>query len=109
MQNLGKRLVLMLIRVGILVGVVVMVVVGVMVVAAVGLISFKKHLLVTEVECLGVDFWLVEGDMGGVFCCCSGGNGRGGFKVGGRSCCEASLGLFEWEDVLFVVFESIVF
>ena len=32
-----------------------------------------------------------------------GGGGGGGFS---RSCCEASLGLFEWEAVLFVAFES---
>ena len=65
MQNLGERLVLMLMRAGIFVGEVVMVAVGVMVVVTVGVISFseKRCLSVTEVECLRVDFGLVEGDI----------------------------------------------
>ena len=56
-QNLGGRLVLMLIRAGILV--------GEMVVVAGGVISFseKRCLSVTEVECLRVGFGLVEGDI----------------------------------------------
>ena len=73
MQNLGGRLVLMLMRAGILVGeVVVVVAVGVMVVVVAGVISFseKRCLSVTEVECLRVGFGLVEGgifDLSGGF------------------------------------------
>ena len=54
MQNLGGRLVLILMITGILVGEVVVVAVGVMVMVAVGVISFseKQCLSVTEVECL---------------------------------------------------------
>ena len=64
-QNLGGRLVLMLMRAGILVGEVVVAAVGVMVVVAVGVISFyeKRCLSVTEVECLRVGLGLVEGDI----------------------------------------------
>ena len=53
MQNLGRRLVLMLIRGGILIGEVVVVAVGMMVVVAVVIISFseKRCLSVMEVEC----------------------------------------------------------
>ena len=56
MQNLGGRLVLMLMRAGILIGEEVVVAVGVMVMMAVGVIPFsgKLCLSVTEVECLGV-------------------------------------------------------
>ena len=60
MQNLGGRLVLMLMRAGILVGDVVVVAVGVMVVVAVGVISFSGFV----------------SDGGGVF--------PGGFWAGGR-------------------------
>ena len=74
-QNLDGKLMLMLIREGILV--------DVMVVVAVRSDIF---------------------DLGG-FCCGGGGNGGGGFRVGDRSCCEASLGLFQWEEILFVAFE----
>ena len=61
MQNLGGRLVLMLMRASILVGGVVVVAVEVMVVEVVGLISFSEKwcLPVTEIECLGVGFGLV--------------------------------------------------
>ena len=53
MQNLGARLVSMLLRAGILVGGLVVVVVGVMVVVAVGVVSFSEEwcLIVREVEC----------------------------------------------------------
>ena len=56
MQNLGGRLVLMLIRAGILIGEEVVVAVGVMVMMAVGVIPFsgKLCLSVTKLECLGV-------------------------------------------------------
>ena len=40
------------------------------------------------------------------FCDGSGGSGSGGFGIGGESCYEAGLGLFEWEDVFLVAFES---
>ena len=67
MRDPGGRLVLMLMRAGILVGEVVVVVVGVtgvMVVGVVGVISFEKRCVsVTEVECLGVGFGLVGGDI----------------------------------------------
>ena len=58
MENLGGRLVLMLMRAGILVCQVVVVAVGVMVMVAVGVLSFSEKLChsVTEVECLGVGF-----------------------------------------------------
>ena len=32
------------------------------------------------------------------------GSGSGGFGIGGESCCEAGLGLFEWEDVFLEAF-----
>ena len=53
MQNLGGRLVLMLMRAGILVGGLVVVVVGVMVVVAVGVVSFSEEqcMSVREGEC----------------------------------------------------------
>ena len=55
MQNLGERLMFILMSAGILVGVVVVV--------AVGVISFEKRCLsVVEVEYLGVDFGLVGGN-----------------------------------------------
>ena len=55
-QNLGGRLVLMLMSTGI--------VVGEVLVVAVGVRSFEKRCLsVTEVECLEVDFGLVGGDI----------------------------------------------
>ena len=56
MQNLGGRLVLILMRAGILVGELVLVTVKVMLVVVVGLIfiSEKRCLLVMKVECLGV-------------------------------------------------------
>ena len=65
LQNLGGRLVLMLMRAGILVGWVVVVGVEVMVVVAVVVISFseKRCLSVTELECLRVGFGLVGGDL----------------------------------------------
>ena len=52
-QNLGGRLVSMLMRAGILVGGLVVVVVGVMVVVAVGVVSFseERYMSVREVEC----------------------------------------------------------
>ena len=55
----------MLMKAGILVGGLGVVAVGIMVVVAVGVISFskKRYLSVTEVECLGVGFGLVEGDI----------------------------------------------
>ena len=64
-RNLGGRLVLILMRAGILVGDLVVVAVGVMVVVAVGMISIseKQCLTVTEVECLGVGFGQVGGDI----------------------------------------------
>ena len=67
LQNLGGRLVLMFIRADILASEVVVVVVGVMVVVTVGETSFseKRCLTVTEVECLGVRFGLMGGDVGG--------------------------------------------
>ena len=65
MQNLGGRLVLMLMRAASLVGEVVVVAVGVIIVVVVGVISFyeKRCLSVMEVECLRVGFGLVEGDI----------------------------------------------
>ena len=84
MQNLGGRLVLMLMRAGILVGGVVVVVVAVMVMVEVGVVSFSEGrcLPVVEVECVVVGCELVGGDIlnfkeggGGV---CSGGGGGGG-------------------------------
>ena len=67
MQNLRGRLVLMLMRAGILVGRVVVVAVGVMVVVALGVMSFSQErcLSVMEVGCLRVGFRLVGGDSGG--------------------------------------------
>ena len=55
-QNLHGRLVLMLMRAGILVGEVVVLVVGVMVVVAVCVISFSEKLCLslTDVKCLGM-------------------------------------------------------
>ena len=72
MQNLGGRVVLILMRAGCLVGELIVVVVEVMLVVAVGVISFSKKrcLSVMEVECLGVGFGLVGDDIfdfGGVF------------------------------------------
>ena len=66
MRNLDGKLVSMLMRAGILVGEVVVVAVGVMIPVTVGVISFseKRCLSVTEVECLGVGFGLVGGDVG---------------------------------------------
>ena len=34
--------------------------------------------------------------------------GDGGFRIGGKSCCEAGLGLLECEDVFLLSFESSV-
>ena len=63
-RNLGGKLVLILMRAGILVGELVVVAVGVMVVVAVGIsISEKQCLTVTEVERLGVGFGQVGGDI----------------------------------------------
>ena len=63
-QNLGGRLLLMLLRAGVLVGVVVLVVVGVMVVVAVGVIFFGKRCFsVMEVGGSGVGFALVVGSI----------------------------------------------
>ena len=59
MQNLGGRLVLMLMRADCLVGEVVVVLGGVMVVVVVE----KPCLSVTELECLGVGFGLVGDDI----------------------------------------------
>ena len=93
MRNLGERLVLMLMRAGILVSGVVVVVVGVMVMVEVGVVSFSEGrcLPVAEVEFVVVSCGLVGGDFfkfgGGV---CGGGCGRDGgglFKVGGSCCC----------------------
>ena len=58
MQNLGGRLVLMLMRAGYLVGELVVVVVGAMVVVALGVISFseKRCLSMMEVECFELSF-----------------------------------------------------
>lgn len=54
MQNLGGRLVFIFIKAGILVFMVEVTVMGIML--------FGEHsFLVTEVECLGVCFWLVRG------------------------------------------------
>ena len=66
--TLVRRLVLMLIRAGILVGEVVVV--------AVGVISFlkKRCLSVTELKCLGVGFGLVGSDIGCRFCSSGGGD-----------------------------------
>ena len=65
MQNLGGRLVFMLMRAGILVREVVVVAVGGMVMGAVEAISFseKWYLSVMEVKDLGVGFGLVGGDI----------------------------------------------
>ena len=63
-QNLHGRLVLVLIRPGILVGEVVVVVVGVMVVVALCVISFSEKLFVTDRgEVLRDGFGLVGGDI----------------------------------------------
>ena len=61
MQNIGGRLVLMLMRAGILVGGVVVVVVAVMVMVEVGVVSFSEGrcLPVAEVECVVVGCGLV--------------------------------------------------
>ena len=65
MQNLGWRLVLMLMRAGILVGGVTVMLVGVMVMVEVGVVSFSEGrcLLVVEVECMVVGSGLVGGDV----------------------------------------------
>ena len=42
------------------------------------------------------------------FCGDGGGSGGGGFRIGGKSCCEAGLGLLECEDVFLLSFESSV-
>ena len=61
----GGRLVLMLMRAGILAGRVVVVVVSVMVMVEVGVVSFSegRWLPVAEVECVVVGCGLVEGDV----------------------------------------------
>ena len=65
MKNLGGRMVLMLMRTGILVGEVIVLTVGVTVLMAVGVISFfeKRCLSLMEVECLEVSFGLVRGNI----------------------------------------------
>ena len=65
MQNLAGRIALMLKIAGIFVGELVVVGAGVMVVVAVEVISIseKRCFSVMEVECLGVQFGLVRGDM----------------------------------------------
>ena len=65
MWNLVGRLVLMLMRAGILVGEVVVMVVGMMVVVAVGVLFSSENwcLSVSEVQCLGLGFWLVGDDI----------------------------------------------
>ena len=65
MQNLGWRLVLMLMRAGILVGGVTVMVVGVMVMVEVGVVSFSegRYLPVVEVDCMVVGCGLVGGDV----------------------------------------------
>ena len=65
MRNLGGRLVLMLMRTGILVDGVVVVAVGVMVMVEVGVVSFSEGrcLPVAEVECAVVGCGLVRGDV----------------------------------------------
>ena len=63
MQNLGRRMVFMLMRASILVGEVVVVAVGVMVMVTMGAVSFSEKwcLSLMEVKCLGVGFGLVGG------------------------------------------------
>ena len=80
MWNLGGRLVLMLVRAGILVGVVVVVVMGVMVMVEVEVVSFSEGrcLPVAEVESLVVGCGLVGGDVLNF-----GGGFVGGVVVGG--------------------------
>ena len=65
MQNLGRGLVLMLMRAGIMVGGVVVVVVEVMVMVEVGVVSFSEGrcLPVVEVECVVVGCRPVRGDV----------------------------------------------
>ena len=65
MRNLGGSLVLMLMRVGILVGGVVVVAVGVMVMVEMEVVSFSEGscLLLAEVECVAVGWGLVGGDV----------------------------------------------
>ena len=98
MQNLGRRLVLMLMRADILVGEVTVV--------AMGVIHFseKRCLSATEVEFLGVGFGLVRSDilvLSGFFVAVVLEMEVDDLEVGGF--------LFEWEDVLLVAFESNVF
>ena len=114
MQSLGRRMVLMLLRAGILVGRVAVVVVGVMVMVQVGVVSSSEGrcMPVAKVEyVVVVGCGLVGGDVlnfvGGF--CGSGGDGGGWFKVGGSCCCQNSLELCKWGVVLFAVFESKVF
>ena len=98
MQNLGRRLVFMLMRAGILVGEVAVVAVGVI------YFSEKRCLSATEVECLGVDFGLVRSDilvLSGGFVAVVLEMEVDDMEVGGS--------LFELEPVLFVAFESNVF
>ena len=89
-QNLHGRLVLMLMRAGILVGEVVVLVVGVMVVVAVCVIFFWKAVFVTDrCEVLRDGFGLVGGDifdLGGGFVALGVETG-GWFGVGERGCC----------------------
>ena len=59
LQNLGGRLVLMLIRAGILVGGVVVVEVGVMVVAVMGVIPFSEKLCLSVMQVKFLGYGLV--------------------------------------------------
>ena len=108
--NLGGRLVLMLMREGILVGEVVLVEVGVIVVVAGRVIFFeKRYLSVMEVERLGVGFGQVGGnifDLGGDFVAVVVVMEVEDLEVEVGAVVRPFWGLFELEDVFFVAFES---
>ena len=63
LQNLGGRLVLMLMRAGILIGGVVVVAVGVMGVAAMGVIYFSEELCLSVMQVKFLGYGLVRGDI----------------------------------------------
>ena len=46
-----------------------------------------------------------DGFFGQRFCGGCGGNGSGGCRNGGETCCEAGLRLFDWKDAFLVAFQ----
>ena len=80
-----------------------------MVVVGVLCVGGACSLPVMEVDCSGVVFFMIEGDIfEWRFCGGGGGGGSGGskFQNGNGMCCEAGFVVFEWEGVFLVTFES---